>query len=56
MIGDCMEFDRTKLHIRPAYIDEWETAMALAWKTFLKFEAKDYTPEGVRNFEDFVTD
>lgn len=51
-----MEFDETKLHIRPAYIDEWDTAMALAWNTFLKFEAKDYTPEGVRNFQDFVTD
>jgi GNAT superfamily N-acetyltransferase len=53
---DCMEIDMTKLHIRSAYIDEWDTAMALAWKTFLKFEAEEYTPEGVRNFEDFVTD
>lgn len=51
-----MELDMTKLHIRPARIDEWDTAMALAWKTFQKFEAADYSPEGVRNFEDFVTD
>ncbi len=30
--------------------------MALAWKTFQRFEAADYGPIGVRNFEDFITD
>lgn len=30
--------------------------MALAWRTFLRFEAQDYPPEGVRNFERFVSD
>jgi len=42
--------------IRFAGEDDWETAMGLAWKTFLEFEAKDYTPEGIRSFEDFITD
>ena len=42
--------------IRLADQDEWEDAMVLAWKTFLEFEAGDYTPEGVRSFEDFITD
>ncbi len=42
--------------IRFAVRDEWEEAMALAWKTFLVFEAPDYTPIGVRSFEDFITD
>lgn len=42
--------------IRMAHREEWEDAMALAWKTFLDFEADDYTPEGVRSFEDFITD
>ncbi len=42
--------------IRSAYRDEWEDAMALAWKTFLRFEADVYTPEGVKNFENFITD
>lgn len=42
--------------IRMAYRDEWEDAMALAWKTFLEFEAEDYAPEGIRSFEDFITD
>lgn len=30
--------------------------MTLAWQTFLRFEADVYTPEGVKNFENFVTD
>lgn len=30
--------------------------MSLAWRTFLQFEADVYTPEGVKNFEDFITD
>lgn len=42
--------------IRSAYRDEWQDAMALAWKTFLQFEADVYTSEGVRNFEKFITD
>lgn len=42
--------------IRTAHRNEWEDAMALAWRTFLQFEAEDYPPEGVRNFENFVTD
>lgn len=42
--------------IKTAHRDEWEDAMALAWRTFLQFEAKDYTPVGVKNFERFVTD
>lgn len=36
--------------------DEWEEAMGLAWKTFLEFEGDVYPPEGVRSFEDFITD
>lgn len=42
--------------IRFASPEEWEEAMGLAWKTFLEFEADVYTPEGVRSFEDFITD
>ena len=42
--------------IRFAGQDEWEEAMGLAWKTFLEFEADDYSPQGVRSFEDFITD
>lgn len=46
----------TLYQIRSAYRDEWQDAMALAWKTFLRFEADVYSPEGVKNFENFITD
>lgn len=44
------------LQIRPLAEHEWEDAMGLAWKTFLKFEANDYSNEGIQNFRDFITD
>lgn len=28
----------------------------MIWKTFLKFEACDYSEEGIRNFYEFITD
>lgn len=46
----------TAYQIRSAYRGEWQDAMALAWKTFLRFEADVYSPEGVKNFENFITD
>ncbi len=42
--------------IREAKEDDWEDAMALAWRTFVKFEAKEYSKEGVKNFSDFISD
>ena len=42
--------------IREAKRDEWETAMSLAWTTFMKFEAEDYPKEGVDSFLDFISD
>lgn len=42
--------------IRSAYRDEWDDAMHLAWKTFMQFEADIYTTEGIRHFQDFITD
>ena len=42
--------------VRSAYRNEWQEAMALAWKTFLRFEADVYAPEGVKNFRNFITD
>lgn len=42
--------------IRFAVAEDWEEAMGLAWKTFLEFEAEEYGPLGIRNFEDFITD
>lgn len=45
-----------RVTVRPAYRQEWDDAMALAWRTFMQFEASDYTPAGVRSFQDFITD
>lgn len=42
--------------IRLAQQDDWQKAMDLAWKTFLQYEADDYTEEGIQNFKDFITD
>lgn len=45
-----------KIRIRRANIYDWDEAMALAWRTFLRFEANDYGQEGIDNFRDFLTD
>lgn len=42
--------------IRWARVEEWEPAMKMIWRTFLKFEASDYSEEGIQNFLDFITD
>ena len=42
--------------VRFAKQEEWDEAMQLAWDTFLEFEARDYTREGIRSFEDFISD
>ena len=42
--------------IRPAKRNEWEDAMALAWRTFMKFEAPDYSERGRDSFLEFISD
>lgn len=42
--------------VREACAEDWKPAMNMVWKTFLKFEGKDYSPVGIRNFWDFITD
>lgn len=51
-----MEESGTFYSVRAAYHNEWNEAMELAWKTFLKFEAPEYPEEGIRSFHDFITD
>ena len=41
--------------VRPACTDEWEAAMELCWRTFLKFEAPVYAEEGKENFLKFIS-
>ena len=45
-----------RVTVRPAYRNEWDDAMALAWRVFMQFEAKDYPPEGIESFQDVITD
>lgn len=42
--------------IRQALTDEWEPAMELCWRTFLKYEAPVYSKEGTENFLNFISD
>lgn len=41
--------------ISNATISDWEPAMELSWKTFLKFEASEYGKEGTDSFLEFVS-
>ncbi len=45
-----------EVSIRRIRQDEWDTAMELAFRVFLKFEAKEYGKEGTEAFAKFVTD
>lgn len=47
---------RGSYEVRWARESDWTPAMRMIWKTFLKFEGRDYTQEGIRNFFDFITD
>lgn len=44
------------IEIRWAEREDWKPAMTMIWKTFLKYDSKDYTEEGIRNFFEFITD
>lgn len=44
------------IKIKKADIYDWDGAITLAWKTFLKFEACDYGEEGIKSFRDFLSD
>ena len=50
-----MKLEQDKFCVRPVYADEYQDVMGLAWKTFLRFEADEYTPEGVKSFQNFIT-
>lgn len=54
--GDKMNIGNQSIEIRPIDDNEWEDAMGLAWRTFLRFEGDVYSAEGIRNFRDFITD
>lgn len=51
-----MEIENRSFTIRMIYRNEWNDAMKLAWRTFLGYDAADYTKEGVNSFREFVAD
>ena len=44
-----MDFD-----VRWAKREEWDEAMHVVWQTFLEFDSKDCSPEGIQSFHDFL--
>lgn len=42
--------------IRWAHENEWTPAMKMIWRTFLEYDGKDYTQEGIKSFFEFITD
>ncbi len=46
----------SEIIIRKAQMRDWEETMTMTWKTFMKFEAKDYGSEGIENFKKFISD
>lgn len=45
-----------RIDILHAVVEDWESAMALAWRTFRKYEADTYPKEGVESFLMFISD
>lgn len=45
-----------EIEIRYLKPEEWDDAMALAWKVFLRYEAGEYTEEGIHSFLDLISD
>lgn len=55
-VEDAMSEIVIPCEIRWAKPEEWAPAMKMIWKTFLKYEGKEYSEEGIRNFFEFITD
>lgn len=45
----------SNISILKATEEDWEPAMEVAWRTFLKFEAPEYGQEGTDNFLSFIS-
>lgn len=51
-----MEQNEFFYEIRWARKEDWNQTVEMIWETFLKFEGKDYSEEGIRGFREFLTD
>lgn len=41
--------------VRWARAEEWGPAMEVVWRTFVRYEGRDYSAEGIENFLEFIT-
>lgn len=48
--------DNSAFDIRFIDASEWEEAMALSYRTFLEFDAADFSEEGIKHFRLFISD
>lgn len=54
---DCVnKMSELSYEIRWATPEDWEKVVDMVWKTFMEFEAPDYSEEGILNFKNFLTD
>lgn len=55
---DCSQEEMQKkcYQYRWAKTEDWIPAMDMIWRTFLQFEGKVYSQEGIENFYQFITD
>lgn len=53
---DIRELREPAYEIRWAAAEDWPAVMDMVWRTFMCFEAPDYTEEGIASFRDFLTD
>ena len=47
--------DRRQIRFLHGTEDDWEDAMALAWRVFQRYDAKDYPPRGAESFLEFIS-
>lgn len=55
-VVDIRRMVRMPYEVRWARAEEWTPAIRMIWATFVKYEGRDYTEEGIRNFFEFITD
>lgn len=46
---------RESYQVRWAFESEWSPAIKMIWRTFIKYEGKDYTEEGIQKFFEFIS-
>lgn len=53
---DIRRMEELPYEIRWATAEDWPDVVEMVWRTFMRFEAPDYTEEGISSFRDFLTD